>query len=544
MATLTADELNSIAQQSGYTGGTFNSTGLSTSPTSYVNPNANYIGTQPTVNTSQPSPTTVNSTPYTGTSIVDALNSSGQASDFASRTKLATQYGIQNYQGTADQNTQLLQKYRNSFQQAQGQTAPTTTGEGSAMVNKYTGGATQMPSINPVDTLLAQDKGYQDLLKMYQDYNSSQKQQESLSAEYDRLSKESGLEGINTQLINSKNIINGTEQDIRNEISAVGGFGTESQVQALASARNKGLIQNYNNLVDMANNIQDRIKTMVGLSAQDRQYAQQNFENQMNFQEQMQNYREKFINNAKEGFNAVLNKVGYAGLYQALQNNPQELALAERTLGLGPGGLAQLATYKEPLSEMDQLDIRYKKAQISNINSEIAKRNFEMQQANMPGVVPPQILSKIESSGEYKTINGLLPAIQAIRTYQDAITKYGTVSLDGAESGALSSAYGNALAAWKTLAGLGALSGADFDLAENAIPKTGLLAMTRTSTALAKLGGSLENAITQAENMTDRLSKVYPQASTLLQSQLDDILLTANPEKYTRGPDGLVYEIQ
>lgn len=45
---------------------------------------------------------------YTGPSIVDYLKSTGGASDFASRTALATQKGIAGYTGTADQNTQLL----------------------------------------------------------------------------------------------------------------------------------------------------------------------------------------------------------------------------------------------------------------------------------------------------------------------------------------------------------------------------------------------------------------------------------------------------
>lgn len=44
----------------------------------------------------------------TGTSIIDFLKSTGQASDFASRLKLATDKGIQNYTGREDQNTQLL----------------------------------------------------------------------------------------------------------------------------------------------------------------------------------------------------------------------------------------------------------------------------------------------------------------------------------------------------------------------------------------------------------------------------------------------------
>lgn len=45
---------------------------------------------------------------YTGNSIVDYLKSVGQASDFASRSALAASKGIQNYSGTAEQNTQLL----------------------------------------------------------------------------------------------------------------------------------------------------------------------------------------------------------------------------------------------------------------------------------------------------------------------------------------------------------------------------------------------------------------------------------------------------
>jgi hypothetical protein len=44
----------------------------------------------------------------TGTSIVDYLKSSGQKSDYDSRSALATKYGIKNYTGSAEQNTQLL----------------------------------------------------------------------------------------------------------------------------------------------------------------------------------------------------------------------------------------------------------------------------------------------------------------------------------------------------------------------------------------------------------------------------------------------------
>lgn len=49
---------------------------------------------------------------YTGPSIVDFLASVGQPNDFASRARLAAQNGIQNYSGTASQNTQLLNTLR------------------------------------------------------------------------------------------------------------------------------------------------------------------------------------------------------------------------------------------------------------------------------------------------------------------------------------------------------------------------------------------------------------------------------------------------
>lgn len=86
---------------------------------------------------------------YTGGSIVDFLTSSGQDSSFAARTKLATQYGITNYTGTAAQNTQLL----NSLKTAQSKpatapapTAPSPTGNGTGTTTTTTKPATTTPS--------------------------------------------------------------------------------------------------------------------------------------------------------------------------------------------------------------------------------------------------------------------------------------------------------------------------------------------------------------------------------------------------------------
>jgi hypothetical protein len=73
---------------------------------------------------------------YQGNSIVDYLASTGQANDFASRTKLATSKGISGYTGSAQQNTQLLNLLRGtSTPTPSGYTpsAPSTTYDGSAL---------------------------------------------------------------------------------------------------------------------------------------------------------------------------------------------------------------------------------------------------------------------------------------------------------------------------------------------------------------------------------------------------------------------------
>lgn len=87
----------------------------------------NSVGTNPNLVTSNASSNLNIKSPYTGPSIVDYLSSAGVPSDFSNRAKLAQQAGIQNYQGTAEQNTQLLNILRSGAQnvtEPQIQTAP------------------------------------------------------------------------------------------------------------------------------------------------------------------------------------------------------------------------------------------------------------------------------------------------------------------------------------------------------------------------------------------------------------------------------------
>jgi hypothetical protein len=77
--------------------------------------------------TQKSSTTTPSSGLRTDVSIVDYLKSIGQPSDFDSRKKLAEQYGIKDYRGTAEQNIQLLALLKSGQKPAAGGT-PITGG--------------------------------------------------------------------------------------------------------------------------------------------------------------------------------------------------------------------------------------------------------------------------------------------------------------------------------------------------------------------------------------------------------------------------------
>lgn len=333
-----------------------------TAPPSTVNPN--FSGVTAPVNTAQPSPTTTQvATPSqtasginpSDPSIVNALNASGQKSDFASRTALAGQYGIQNYTGSADQNTQLLQKYTAGLQTAQqsGKPAPTTAGAASAAVQSnlpQTAADTQAQmaasdQAKAITQQLQNDPGFQQLQKDQQDYLSSQNQQQTLQQQYTDLTDQAGIPAINTQLINMKSIMDGSEQDIRNEITKAGGFATESQVMALTAARNKTMISNYNNLLQTRDDAVNQINTTMGFAKEDQANAQSVAQEKMNYDQQVISYEQKMTANAQQAYQKIIDTPGYGyqALYASTGGDPHTVSLVEGTLGLPPGSLAQLS---------------------------------------------------------------------------------------------------------------------------------------------------------------------------------------------------------
>src|SRR3990167_8062143 len=261
--------------------------------------------------------------------------------------------------------TDINAKYQQGFTQTQasGVPAPSDGGIARQTIQQTIPSPAQT---NPVlDNLFAEDKNITNFSKIIQDFLSPQTQQTTLRQEYESLAKAKGIEGMNTELMNMKNVIEGTEDDIRTEITKSGGFATDSQVLALSNARNKTLIKNYNNLLQTKQQAEQYVSTLMGLEQADRQAASDKLDKQLNLTFQLADYQQKMQTNAQNVLNNIVNQVGYTGLAQMTQGNPYYTSLVENTLGLGVGGLNQLATYKKPLTEEEQLDLKYKQGQVT-----------------------------------------------------------------------------------------------------------------------------------------------------------------------------------
>lgn len=288
----------------------------------------------------------------------------------------------------------LSSQYNQAAQMAKnsGVTAPISSGAGATGASQFVGSvakATDSPSIvgSFLDSSVFGSDSIKNILTNFYDALAPATQKTSLVDEYKAYSKQLGLDEINAELINDKKIIEGTEDDIRNEITGAGGTATDSQVMAFANARNKQLIKNYNTLLDTKNAASQQLQTMMQLSIQDRQLAQEEFDHKINFAMQVAQFQQTAQNNARTTMLSLGEKMGWDTVLSGM--DPYQKQLTAKMLGLDSSGLSALSSRsladRNQKAKMDALDIKYKQAQIDNVYSEIAKRTKEEEQAKQDG---------------------------------------------------------------------------------------------------------------------------------------------------------------
>jgi len=258
--------------------------------------------------------------------------------------------------------------------------APTGPAQGQSLVQSY---LPEQPETQIANDLFATDPFFSQLQQSLQDYFNPRSQRESLTSIYQDMLEDSGIEAIDMELIDMKNVIEGTEDDIRTEVTKAGGFASDSQVLALANARNKQLIKNYNTLLETRNAKQQYLDKMMDLSVQDREVADRQFNTMMNFGFQVANFKQQARQNAISQYNTIAANVGYDGLMDMVGNDPYQIQSVERLMGMSPGGLQQLSDLSAQERAREQqlfdLEVADRRASIAMSNAKIAALAQEKQ---------------------------------------------------------------------------------------------------------------------------------------------------------------------
>ncbi len=373
------------------------STPTAPAPTTTVNVNAGGTSQTTTPQTTTQTATPGLTMPATG-SVVDLLNAAGQDSSFAARQQLAQQYGIQGYTGTAAQNQDLSKKYLDAYNAKKGTTVPDTAAQASSAIDSYfqsnpQAQTTQDPTKQFMDTYASMNPVEANLFQQLSTLASTQTNQQSFTDLFKQESAAQGIPELNLQLADINKIMDGTEDDIRAEITNAGGFATESQVQALVGARNKNLLKQANYLTDVINAKNDYVDHIVSLTQADRQQVNDDLDRKLGITTTLANLADKMQSNAKENYQNIIDSVGWEGLSKTLQGNPTQTAAVEKMFGLAPGELQALAAYKKPLTAAEQLQNENQQLQNQKLKQDLAtgpaksKLQFVAGTANQPGGV-------------------------------------------------------------------------------------------------------------------------------------------------------------
>lgn len=427
-------------------------------------------------------------------------------------------------------------KYQQALQTAQNSGIPAPS-EGGVAKMQTQGMMPNQQDTSMVDSFISQDPNVNTLMQGISQLLNPQHQSSTLLQDYKKLYKQSGLDEINEELIDADTVINGTEDDIRREITTAGGFGTESQVQAMSLARNKGLLTRYNQLVQMKTDATNQLNTLSQLNQQDKQMAQTRLNTQINAMFSMANFQQQAQNNTREAFNSMVNRVGYAGAYQAYSQNPQQLAYIEKIAGLGTGGLQNLASQPDYEMESKKLGLQLQKSQLYTQGLQQQKLVQDMQPKTSPAAGPLQLAT---AQGNIQQVDGLLKMNQggavgatdgARRTpFKDVTSGARSNFIANVQQVANQLTLSNLQNAKANGATFGALSEGELSLLSNSATKL-------NTWAVKDSGGNVTGYATTKQEFNNELDKINNYA------KLDYVLKGGSPDSIgvVEHPDGTLW---
>lgn len=296
-------------------------------------------------------------------------------------------------------NNAALKNHYQGFVQTQGKSqAPVNGSDARSAMTQYKAGLPQGQQYTPTPQVL---ETVDPVLQAYGDaisqFLNPSTQRESLVSEYKRLGSELRIPSLNAELLDINRIMRGTEDDIRNEITAAGGTGTESQVRAMTVGRNKNLLLQGQFVADQLSAAKEQLSTLASLSAQDRQFADNRLTTGINLLGKLHDIQQNQVKANRDVYSDLYKTIGFDGLYASTNGDPFYVQKIENSLGLSSGSLQQLALL--PPDEKEQLELDLKREQIL---TERAKR-----QKNNSGTLSgePQNVSQASANGYADRLN-------------------------------------------------------------------------------------------------------------------------------------------
>jgi hypothetical protein len=225
----------------------------------------------------------------TQTSVVDYLKSKGQDSSFASRSTLAKQYGINDYAGTAEQNTQLYTKLQ----------TPATPTPTSPVISQFQSSPAVATS-DPIRNVEAQQKQDQQLKDQELDQQLMRAQKQAalqqlqtvaperpdLVGTYNQLREDKGIAGLETQAADIRKRKLELKTEFDKAKAALNGQGTVQGVVNGATSEEAKKIQEQldklsvdeQSVVDQINTGNSVIETIMNLTSKDYDNARDDYQ--------------------------------------------------------------------------------------------------------------------------------------------------------------------------------------------------------------------------------------------------------------------------
>lgn len=365
----------------------------------------------PAVNTSQPSPQSVTQT-------------TGANNPQTDNTQATTPSGIPgqpNLTGNQSQQAgqaidQLKQKYGQALTDLNKSGVQSPSGTASGATGVTTALGTQPTPQTPQPTTTpAVDNYYNpetnpaiaETTQQITDFISPQATRDDLVNQMSKvMADQSELSSDKLQLMNIKHIMSGTAEDLRSEITAAGGFATESQVQALAVSRNGVLLKQATLLQDQVQSQQDQVANDTTLLNFEKDMANTQASQRMGIlQYQRENYQ--YSQTAQRTSLTEMQKTeGWNGIYAAALATGDPNAVARINQSMGAGFDLATAAKNDTTTAQNLADLANKQANTANTQANTAKTLQESKDASgVPNPAKANAVGYNATGVKYNTSN-------------------------------------------------------------------------------------------------------------------------------------------